>query len=61
VVHTELTVPESMVTLKSPAEEAAKPPQEDSVSLRSFLWIAAGSLLFLYLFLKLSPLLRRSA
>jgi hypothetical protein len=29
VVHTELTVPESMVTLKSPAEEAAKPPQED--------------------------------
>src|SRR6185436_8001853 len=52
VVHTELTVPESTVTLKSPAEEA-KLPQEDAVSLRSFLWIAAGALLFMYLFLKL--------
>ena len=60
VVHTELTVPESMVSLKSPAEEA-RPPVEESVSLRSFLWVAAGALGFLYLAYRLSVLMRRTA
>jgi hypothetical protein len=60
VVHTELTVPESMISLKTPAEEA-KPPAEDSVSLRSFLWVAAGAMLFMWIFYRFHLLARRSA
>jgi outer membrane protein assembly factor BamB len=60
VVHTELTVPESMVSLRTPAEEA-KAVADDSVSLHSFLWVAAGATIFMYLFYRLHLLSRRAA
>ena len=59
VVHTELTVPESMVTFRTPAEEPK--PVEDSVSLRSFLFIAVGAAVFMYVFYRFHLLVRRVA
>jgi len=59
VVHTELTVPESMVSLKSPVEEPK--PVQDEGGLRAFLWVALGATLFMYLFYRFHLLARRSA
>ncbi|MBI3855838.1 MAG: hypothetical protein HY293_09130, partial [Planctomycetes bacterium] len=58
VVHTDLTVPESMVLLK-PVEEPRAAPEE--TSLRSFLWVGAGAALFMWIFYRFHLLARRAA
>lgn len=60
VVQTELTVPESMISFRTPAEEPKAAP-EDSVTLRSFLWVAVGAAVFMYVFYRFHLLARRSA
>jgi hypothetical protein len=56
VVHSDLTVPESAALLK-PAEEP-RPDSEDA-TLKSFLWIGIGAMIFFWVFYRFA-ILRRS-
>ena len=56
VVHSNLTVPESALLLK-PVEEAR--PESEDATLRSFLWIGVGAMIFFWVFYRFA-LVRRS-
>jgi outer membrane protein assembly factor BamB len=59
VVHSDLTVPESSTLLRPSNEEPRA--QADETTLRSFLWIGSGALLFMWVFYRFGLLGRRSA
>jgi hypothetical protein len=59
VVHSDLTVPES-ATQARPAYEEPRPPEEET-TLRSFLWILSGALLFMWVFYRFGLLGRRTS
>jgi hypothetical protein len=58
VVHSDLTVPESAVLLK-PAEEPRMDSQD--ATLKAFLWIAIGAMLFMWVFYRFALVRGRSA
>jgi hypothetical protein len=59
VVHTALTVPESTVMLRPPAEEFR--PEPEGTTLRSFLWVGVGALLFMWIFFRFGLIGRKRA
>ncbi|RPH44904.1 MAG: hypothetical protein EHM91_07945, partial [Planctomycetota bacterium] len=59
VLHTALTVPESAVMLRPPGEEARS--ESEGTTLRSFLWVVVGALLFMWVFFRFGLIGRNKA
>jgi outer membrane protein assembly factor BamB len=59
VVHTALTVPESTVLLQPPMPEVRSEPEGST--LRSFLWVVVGALLFMWVFYRFGLIGRKKA